>query len=181
MLLEKLKESASDGSQAIDFETIVKQYKRSLFGLIHRMVLNQEDAQDILQEVFVKVWKALPNFKGDAKIFTWLYRIAVNEAITFLRKKKKSLIVSFFSQNEYLMEQVQALPDATPEEQTNKLLQKAIVLLPEKQRVVFELRYFQEMPYAEMSEILKTSQSALKASYHFAVKKIEDYINKNAQ
>ena len=133
------------------------------------------DADDVLQNVFIKVWKGLDNFREDAKLYTWLYRIASNESLTFIEQQKKRQIVSFEDAQSGMADRLKADKDFDP----NKLewkLQLAIQRLPEKQKLVFSLRYYDEMPYEDMSRILETSEGALKASYHHAVKKIEEYI-----
>jgi RNA polymerase sigma-70 factor (ECF subfamily) len=139
------------------------------------MVVDHDDAHDVVQNVFIKVWKGLDNFREDAKLYTWLYRIASNESLTFIEQQKKRQIVSFEDAQSGLADRLKADKDFDP----NKLewkLQMAIQQLPEKQKLVFSLRYYDEMPYEDMSRILETSEGALKASYHHAVKKIEEYI-----
>jgi RNA polymerase sigma-70 factor (ECF subfamily) len=137
--------------------------------------VDHDDAHDVVQNVFIKVWKGLDNFREDAKLYTWLYRIASNESLTFIEQQKKRQIVSFEDAQSGLADRLKADKDFDP----NKLewkLQMAIQQLPEKQKLVFSLRYYDEMPYEDMSRILETSEGALKASYHHAVKKIEEYI-----
>lgn len=164
---EKTKEKA--------FTQLVEKYQERLYWHIRRMVVEHEDANDVLQNVFIKVWKSLSNFRSEANLYTWLYRIATNETITWLDQQKKRSSVSL-SDNESALEnklQAQKGFDA------NKLewkLQQAIQTLPEKQRVVFNLRYYDEMPYEEMATVLDTSEGALKASYHHAVKKVEAFL-----
>jgi RNA polymerase sigma-70 factor (ECF subfamily) len=128
-----------------------------------------------MQNVFIKAWNGLDQFREDAKLFTWLYRIATNESLTFLEQSKKRNALSYEDMSETLENKLQSEKDFDEKKAVWKL-QLAIQQLPEKQRVVFNLRYFEEMPYEEMSEILETSVGALKASYHHAVKKIEEYI-----
>jgi RNA polymerase sigma-70 factor (ECF subfamily) len=139
------------------------------------MVVSHEDANDVLQNVFIRVWNGLNNFREDAQLYTWLYRIATNECLTFLEQLKKRSVVSMTDVESGLSNKI--LADKNFD--ANKLewkLQLAIQQLPEKQRIVFNLRYFDEMPYEEMSRVLETSQGALKASYHHAVKKVEEFI-----
>jgi RNA polymerase sigma-70 factor (ECF subfamily) len=139
------------------------------------MVVDHDDAHDVVQNVFIKVWKGLDNFREDAKLYTWLYRIASNESLTFIEQQKKRQIVSFEDAQSGMADRLKADKDFDP----NKLewkLQLAIQRLPEKQKLVFSLRYYDEMPYEDMSRILETSEGALKASDHHAVKKIEEYI-----
>ena len=157
------------------FTAIIKKYKEKLYWHIRRMVIDHEDANDVLQNVFVRVWKGLENFREDSQLYTWLYRIATNECLTFLDQQKRKAAVSLSDVETGLSNQVKA----DKHFDANKLewkLQVAIQQLPEKQRVVFNLRYYDEMPYEEMSRVLETSEGALKASYHHAVKKIEDFI-----
>jgi RNA polymerase sigma-70 factor (ECF subfamily) len=141
------------------------------------MVGDHDDAHDILQNVFIKVWKALGDFREQSQIYTWLYRIATNETLTFMEKRKRRASVSLDNEDYALSERVAAGEPSVDGEQLQARLQKAIDGLPDKQKLVFNLRYFEEMPYEKMSEILGTSVGALKASYHHAVKKIEAYFN----
>ena len=157
------------------YTAIVKKYQEKLYWHIRRMVVDHEDANDVLQNVLIRVWKGLENFREDSQLFTWLYRIATNESLTFLEQQKKKASVSLSDVETGLSNKIKADQNFD----ANKLewkLQLAIQQLPEKQRVVFSLRYYEEMPYEEMSRVLETSEGALKASYHHAVKKIEDYI-----
>ena len=158
------------------FTAIIKKYQEKLYWHIRRMVVNHDDANDVLQNMFIKVWKGLDNFREDSQLYTWLYRIATNECLTFLEQEKKRSVVSLEDEMDNgLSNKVKA----DSEFDANKLewrLQVAIQQLPEKQRVVFNLRYYDEMPYQEMSRILDTSEGALKASYHHAAKKIEEFL-----
>jgi RNA polymerase sigma factor (sigma-70 family) len=165
--IEKSKESA--------FTSIIKKYQERLYWHIRRLVVEHEDANDVLQNMFIKVWKSLENFREDSQLYTWLYRIATNESLTFLDKQKKKSTLSLSDVESGLENKVKA--DSNFD--ANKLewkLQLAIQKLPEKQRVVFTLRYYDELPYEQMSKILETSEGALKASYHHAAKKIEEFI-----
>ncbi|MEY3350332.1 MAG: hypothetical protein RIQ50_443 [Bacteroidota bacterium] len=157
------------------FTTIVKRYQEKIYWQIRRMVVSHDDADDVMQNVFIKAWNGLDGFREDAKLFTWLFRIATNESLTFLEQQKKRSSVSLDTVHEQLEEKLRAEKDFN-ENKTVWKLQMAILQLPEKQRQVFQLRYFEEMPYEEMSQLLETSVGALKASYHHAVKKIEEYI-----
>jgi RNA polymerase sigma factor (sigma-70 family) len=162
-------------TRELAYTSIVKKYQEKLYWHIRRLVVDHDDANDVMQNVFIKVWKGLENFREDAQLYTWLYRIASNESITFLEQQKRRSSVSFDDVSGGLADKLTADKDFDP----NKLewkLQLAIQQLPEKQRIVFNLRYYDEMPYEEMSKVLETSEGALKASYHHAVKKIEDYI-----
>jgi RNA polymerase sigma factor (sigma-70 family) len=157
------------------FTQIVKKYQVKLYWHIRRMVILHEDADDILQNVFIKVWKALSNFREDSQLYTWLYRIATNECLTFLEASKKKKSSSIDNEENGLSNEIKASENFD----ANKLewkLQLAIESLPQKQKLVFNLRYYDEMPYEQMSKILETSEGALKASYHHAAKKIEDFI-----
>lgn len=157
------------------FTSILKKYQEKLYWHIRRMVVDHDDANDVLQNMFIKVWKGLENFREDSQLYTWLYRIATNESLSFLEQQKRRSSVSLSDVESGLSNKVKADQHFDP----NKLewkLQVAIQQLPEKQRVVFSLRYYDEMPYEEMSRVLETSEGALKASYHHAVKKVEDFI-----
>jgi RNA polymerase sigma factor (sigma-70 family) len=157
------------------FTAIIKKYQEKLYWHVRRMVVEHEDANDVLQNVFIRVWNGLQNFREDSQLYTWLYRIATNECLTFLEQQKKKSSISLSEVESGLSNKLKADKDFD----ANKLewkLQLAIQQLPEKQRIVFNLRYYDEMPYEEMSRALETSEGALKASYHHAVKKIEDYI-----
>jgi RNA polymerase sigma-70 factor (ECF subfamily) len=157
------------------YTTIIKKYQERLYWHIRRMVVDHDDANDVLQNVFIRVWNALENFKQESQLYTWLYRIATNESLTFLENQKKRSAVSLSDVESGLSNKIRADKyfDASKAEWK---LQLAIQQLPEKQKVVFTLRYYDEMPYEEMSRVLDTSEGALKASYHHAVKKIEDYM-----
>ncbi|MFZ9661279.1 MAG: RNA polymerase sigma factor [Chitinophagaceae bacterium] len=159
------------------FTSIIKKYQEKLYWHIRRMVIDHEDTNDVLQNVFIKAWKGLANFREDAKLYTWLYRIATNETLSFIEQKKKNASVDFDQLSETFTNKLVADKNFEPSKLEWKL-QLAIQQLPEKQKIVFHLRYYDEMPYEEMSKILDTSVGALKASYHHAVKKIEEYILK---
>ena len=157
------------------FTAIIKKYQEKLYWHVRRMVIDHDDTNDVLQNVFVKVWNGLENFREDSQLYTWLYRIATNESLTFLEQQKKKSAVSLSDVESGLANKVTADKNFD----ANRLewkLQLAIQQLPEKQKIVFNLRYYDEMPYEEMSRILDTSEGALKASYHHAVKKIEEFI-----
>lgn len=157
------------------FTSLIKKYQERLYWHIRRIVVEHEDANDVLQNVFIRVWKALENFRQESQLYTWLYRIATNECLNFLELQKKKAVVSLESQVEWMEQKVRADSHFDAGKLEWKL-QIAIQQLPEKQRIVFTLRYYDEMPYEQMSEVLGTSAGALKASYHHAAKKIEDYI-----
>ncbi|MFT3793226.1 RNA polymerase sigma factor [Flavobacterium sp.] len=160
------------------FQQLMALYQRPLYSHIRNMVLDHDDANDVLQNTFVKVFQYLKGFKGESKLFSWMYRIATNEAITFLNQKAKRGRMTSAELQTKLVDNLKADNYFDGDEIQIKL-QKAILLLPEKQQLVFKMKYFEEIKYEEMSEILGTSVGALKASYHHAVKKIEDYMNKN--
>jgi RNA polymerase sigma factor (sigma-70 family) len=157
------------------FTEIIKKYQEKLYWHIRRIVVDHDDANDILQNMFIKVWNSLANFREDSQLYTWLYRIATNECFTFLEQLKRRSSISLSDVESGLVNKIKADQNFD----ANKLewkLQVAIQHLPEKQRIVFSLRYYDEMPYEEMSRVLETSEGALKASYHHAAKKIENYI-----
>mgnify|MGYP006199053223 CR=1 FL=1 len=157
------------------FTSLIKKYQERLYWHVRRMVVDHDDANDILQNVFIRVWKGLANFREDSQLYTWLYRIATNESLTFIEQQKKRSSVSLSDVESGLSNKIKA-DEGFDGKKLEWKLQLAIQQLPEKQRVVFSLRYYDEMPYEEMSRVLETSEGALKASYHHAVKKIEDYI-----
>jgi len=157
------------------FTRIIKKYQEKLYWHIRRMVVEHEDANDVLQNMFIKVWKSLENFREDSQLYTWLYRIATNESLTFLQQQKKRSSISIDDEESPLTNKIKS-DDHFDANKLEWKLQLAIQKLPEKQRAVFNLRYYEEMPYEEMSRVLETSEGALKASYHHAVKKIEEYI-----
>lgn len=158
------------------FNQLVRKYQQKVYWLVRKMVVDHDDANDITQDVFIKAWTALENFRGDSKFYTWLYRIASNESINFLNKKRKRFFVPIHDVENELSEKLEADPLISGDAIQLKL-QKALLKLPEKQRLVFNLKYYEELPYEEISEITGTSVGALKASYHWAVKKIEDFLN----
>ena len=157
------------------FECIVKEYSEQLYWQIRRMVLSHDDANDILQNTFIKAWMNIDYFRGEAKMSTWLYRIALNECLTFLNKQRASNQLSIDDTHIEMIEKLETDPYFDGDE-TQKIFLKAVHALPEKQQMVFNLKYFKEMKYEEISEILGTSIGALKASYHHAVKKIEKFL-----
>lgn len=157
------------------FALILKKYQQKIYWHIRRMVVNHDDADDIVQDVFIKVWRNLESFRQDSQLYTWIYRIATNECITFLNKKKDKLNVSYEEMTEKLGETLKDDPFFTGEEIQQKL-QKAILTLPEKQRLVFNMKYYDDLKFQEISDIVGTSVGALKTSYHLAVKKIESFL-----
>ncbi|WP_165040489.1 RNA polymerase sigma factor [Dysgonomonas sp. ZJ709] len=174
---EKLiKRLHNSDTQRDAFAELVKEYSELLYWQIRKIVLSHDDANDVLQNTFIKIWTSIDSFRGDSKLSTWLYRIAVNESITFLNKQRAQNNVSIDDTDTYLVSKLEGDEYFDGDEAQLKL-QKAILTLPEKQRIVFNLKYFDEMKYEEMSTVLDTSVGALKASYHHAVKKIEEYLS----
>lgn len=161
--------------RAAAFSAVVNRYSQQIYWHIRRMVLSHDDADDLVQNTFIKAWTNIDKFRGDSRISTWLYRIAINETLTFLSKSPGNT-VSINSPEGAIAEQLESDAHFSGE-RADALLQEAIHRLPEKQRLAFNMKYYEGMKYEEMSEILGTSVGALKASYHIAVKKIEDYIN----
>jgi len=157
------------------FTDLIKKYQERLYWHIRRLVVSHEDANDLLQNVLIRVWNALEKFREESQLYTWLYRIATNECLSFLEQKKKRATLQLSDDENGLVHQLKADADFDPQKLEWKL-QVAIQQLPEKQRIVFSLRYFDEMPYEEMSNVLDTSEGALKASYHHAAKKIERFL-----
>ena len=160
------------------FRNLLQLYQKPLYNHVRNMVLSHDDANDVLQNTFVKVFQNLKNFKGDSKLFSWMYRIATNEAITFINQKAKRNGTTSEAMQTKIVDNLKADTYFDGNEIQIKL-QKAIALLPEKQQLVFKMRYYEEIKYEELSEILGTSVGALKASYHHAVKKIEDFVKSN--
>lgn len=160
------------------FEQVVNYYSEKLYWQIRKMVISHDDANDILQNTFIKAWMNIDLFRGEARLSTWLYKIAINEAITFLNKLRTHNNLSIDNEATFLTDKLESDTYFDGDEAQLKL-QKAIISLPEKQRAVFNMRYFDEVPYDEMSEIMGTSVGALKASYHHAVKKIENFLEKD--
>ncbi len=160
------------------FQLLIRKYQERLYWHIRKIVISHDDTNDVLQNTFLKAWKNIDHFRAESSLFTWFYRIATNESITFLNSKKKRNMVPMSDDNQYLQDNL--LSDPYFEGDAIQLkLQQAILRLPDKQRLVFNMKYFDELKYEEMSKILDTSVGALKASYHHAVKKIEEYLKHN--
>ena len=160
------------------FRLLVAQYKERLYWHIRKIVLNHDDADDVLQNTFIKVFRNIDSFKADSKLYTWMYRIATNESITFINKKAKRANISSGEMQEVLLSQLES--DVYFEgEQIQLQLQKAIATLPEKQQLIFKMKYFDDHTFEQLSEILETSVGGLKSSYHIAVKKVTAYIKGN--
>jgi len=173
-----------DSTKELGFRMLLEKYQQRLYYCIRRMVHSHEDADDIMQNIAIKVWKGLANFRSDAQLFTWLYRIATNETITFLNKNKKHQSVALIqgdddTNDSYDLSNTLKADDYFDGDEIQRKLETAISLLPDKQKLVFNLRYYDELKYEKMSEILGTSVGALKASYHHAVKKIEESLRNN--
>jgi RNA polymerase sigma-70 factor (ECF subfamily) len=171
-----IEELRNDDTRQRAFNKVMRHYSQPLYWQIRRMVIDHENTNDILQETFIKAWININHFRGDAKLSTWLYKIAINESITFLNKERKKQTTSIDDEDSFLINNLQA-DDWFDGNDLQLELQKAINRLPEKQRLVFNMRYFDEMKYEDMSEILGTSVGALKASYHHAAKKIEEFFS----
>lgn len=175
ILLQQLK---SNKTKEQAFKELVTLYKERLYWHIRHIVKSHDDTDDVLQNTFIKVFKNIDSFKGDSKIYSWMYRIATNEAITFINKNAKRLQTTNEEVQELAINNLQS--DVYFEGNEIQLkLQEAIATLPQKQQLVFNMKYFQEIKYKDMAAILETSEGALKASYHIAVKKIEDYLTKD--
>ena len=154
------------------FNLLLKKYQQKIYWHIRRMVIDHDDADDLTQDVFIKVWKNLATFRSDSQLYTWMYRIASNDCITFLNKKKQKNNISL-DDVDYSLADTLVEGSYFNGDKAQKKLQEAIITLPEKQRLVFNMKYYEDMKYEEMSQVLGTSVGALKASYHLAVKKIE--------
>lgn len=160
------------------FSKVIEHYSQPLYWQIRRIVIDHDDANDVLQNTFIKAWTNIDNFRGDAKLSTWLYKIAINESITFINKKKVQNNISLDEDDSFLVNSLES-DEWFDGDAAQIKLQKAIATLPEKQRIVFNMHYYDEMKYEDMSEILGTSVGALKASYHHAVKKLETFFDNN--
>jgi len=175
---ELVKQLKNKGTQEKAFRILMSQYKERLYWHIRKIVISHDDTDDVLQNTFVKVYRNIGNFNADSKIFSWMYRIATNESITFINKraKQKSVDIEEYQQ---LMASTLQDDELYSGSEIQLILQKAIATLPQKQQLVFNMKYFEEMKYTDMSEVLGTSVGALKASYFHAVKKIEKIITSN--
>ncbi len=160
------------------FNLLVKKYQEKVYWHVRRIVIDHDDANDVVQNVFLKLWKNLDSFRFEAKLFSWIYRIATNEALTFLKQKHTNVFLPFSNANKHLFDCLSDESSIDCDEILLKL-QQALLKLPNKQRLVFNMRYYDEMTYDEISEVLSTSTGALKASYHHAVKKIEKYLKRD--
>jgi RNA polymerase sigma factor (sigma-70 family) len=175
VLLLKLRDP---DSRNYGFNLLVRKYQQKIYWHIRKMVIDHDDADDLVQETFVKVWKNLEAFREDARLYTWIYRIATNECLNFLRKKKNKFFLPLHDVQHELSEKLESGNHIDGDEIQLKL-QKALLKLPNKQRLVFNMKYFEEMKYEEISEITDTSVGSLKANYHHAVKKIEEFLKED--
>jgi RNA polymerase sigma-70 factor (ECF subfamily) len=157
------------------FREIVNRYQKRVYYHVRRILIDHDDTSDVVQNTFIKVFGGMSSFRSDSKLFTWIYRISTNEALTFLKRRKLRLFLPLVDVEKELFQKLESDPLVSADK-IQKKLQQAILLLPEKQRIVFHLRYYDELPYEEMSAILGTSVGALKASYHHAYKKIEKFL-----
>ena len=173
-----IQELLNPKTQNAAFQKLLRNYQRPLYNHIRSIVLNHDDTDDVLQNTFIKVYRYLKDFKGDSKLFSWIYRIATNEAITFINQKAKRNGTTSEALQTKIVDNLKADTYFDGNEIQIKL-QKAVSLLPEKQQLVFKMKYYEEIKYEDMSEVLGTSVGALKASYHHAVKKIEDFMKTN--
>ena len=174
-ILEKIR-----NAETIDygFNLLLREYQKRVYWVVRRMVIDHDDADDLTQEVFIKIYRHIESFQENSKLFTWIYRIATNECLSFLKRKRTRFLLPLVDVERELANHIDSGGGMDGNE-VEKLLQKALLTLPEKQRMVFNMKYFEDMPYEEIAEITGTSVGALKASHHHAVKKIEEYIKSN--
>jgi RNA polymerase sigma-70 factor (ECF subfamily) len=170
---------ANERTREEAFGLLLKKYQQKIYWHVRRMVIDHDDADDVTQDIFVKVWRNLDKFREDSQLYTWLYRIATNECITFLNKKKQKQNVSLDDESSSYLSETLAGSQYFDGDKAQMKLQQALLTLPEKQRLVFNMKYFEDLKYDEISEIVGTSVGALKASYHLAVKKIEHFFKTN--
>jgi len=170
---EKIKDA---DTRHYGFNLLMEEYKERVYWLVRKMVIDHEDSNDLVQEIFVKIWNNLDNFRADSQLFTWIYRIATNECLNFLKKKKRRFFLPIGDVEGELSNKLESGPYMSGDDIQIKL-QQAMLKLPDKQRLVFNLKYYEDMKYEEMAEVTNTSVGALKASYHHAVNKIEELLN----
>ncbi len=175
---ELLKKIRNPESKLSGFNQLVKNYQEKVYWIVRKMVIDHEDANDLTQDVFVKIWKNIDKFRADSQLYTWVYRIATNECLNFLKKKQRRYFIPWQDAKNELMDKVDN-SNLVSGYEIQKQLQKALLTLPDKQRLVFNLKYFEELKYEQIAEITDTSVGSLKASYHHAVKKIENIIKTN--
>lgn len=171
-LLEKIRNTET---RNYGFNMLVRAYQQRIYSHVRKMVIDHDDADDLTQEVFIKIHKYIENFREDSQLFTWIYRIATNECLSFLQKKKRRFFLPIGDVKKELSYKLDSTPGLNGDEIQLKL-QKALLQLPDKQRLVFNMKYYEDLSYEQMSEITKTSVGALKASFHHAVKKIEQFV-----
>ncbi len=171
-LLEKI---SNPDTRNYGFNLLVRKYQQRVYSHVRKMVIDHDDADDVTQEIFIKIHRYIQNFREDAQLFTWIYRIATNECLTFLQRKKRRFFLPIVDLESELAQKIDTSPHISGDEIQRKL-QKALLKLPDKQRLVFNLKYNDDMTYEQIAAITGTSVGALKASYHHAVKKIEEYL-----
>jgi RNA polymerase sigma factor (sigma-70 family) len=171
-LLDKIRNSETKN---YGFNLLVTKYQQKVYWHLRKMVIDHDDADDLTQETFIKIYRHIDSFREDSQLFTWIYRIATNECLTFLQKKKRRFFLPLVDITKELESKIDASPVSGDEIQ--RVLQKALLTLPEKQRLVFNMKYFDDLSYEQIAAITGTSVGALKASYHHAVKKIEEYLS----
>ena len=171
-IIEKIRE---EETRNYGFNLLVREYQERIYWHVRKMVIDHDDADDLVQEIFVKVWKNLSKFREDSKLYTWVYRIATNECLNFLKKKKRRFFMPIHDLEGELTEKLTSTSSISGDEVQMKL-QKALLKLPDKQRMVFNMKYYDDMKFTDIAEITGTSVGALKANYHHAVKKIEEFI-----
>src|SRR5690606_26175450 len=176
LILEKFADSRTRDEA---FEILLTKYQQKVYWHVRRFVLDHEDANDLVQDIFIKVWRNLDKFRADAQLYTWIYRIASNECITFLNRKKQNQSISLNDESSSFLADSLTESSYFSGNEIQLKLQKALLTLPDKQRLVFNMKYFDDLKYDEISDILGTSVGALKASYHLAVKKIEKFLSDN--
>jgi len=172
---EILKKLRDPETKNFGFNLLVREYQQRIYWHIRKMVLDHDDANDLVQEVFIKAWKSIDNFREQSRLFTWLYKIATNECLNFLKKKRSRFFLPILDIEPMLVSTLDNSAHISGEDIQMKL-QKALLKLPDKQRLVFNMKYFEEMKYEDISEITNTSVGSLKASYHLAVKKLENFL-----
>jgi RNA polymerase sigma-70 factor (ECF subfamily) len=158
------------------FNLLVREYQQRVYWHVRKMVIDHDDSDDLTQEIFIKIHKYIDSFREDSRLFTWIYRIATNECLTFLNRKRRHFFLPLEDVGKELAAKVDS-SSGTSGDEIQKKLQKALLKLPDKQRLVFNMKYFDDLPYETIAEVTGTSVGALKASYHHAVKKIEDFLN----
>jgi len=175
---EIIEKFANEQTKTAAFELLLVKYQKKTYWHIRRIVIDHDDADDILQNTFIKIWENLSRFREDSKLYTWIYRIATNEALQFIEKKKQNFNTSLDDENAAYLSNKLTADNYFDGNQIALKLQQAILTLPNKQRLVFNMKYYENMKYEEMQQVLETSVGALKASYFHAVKKIEEYLKK---